>query len=197
MPRFLKFTLIGCGGLLGLFVLVIACAAIVGGGDSENDTGSSGKDEDKKGSKSKEKAGEETVPIGQPLTVGDVQWTVIDARQANQLVQPGISSKNAKTVQGNYVIVDFSFTNNGSDAITLDNESLALIDSQGRESKSSAETSIYVPQDQRILLERVNPGVSKQGEAIFEVAPDAAGFQVQAGDAKMFTDQNGYVDLGF
>jgi hypothetical protein len=131
------------------------------------------------------------------VSVGDVQWTVTDAKPTNQLTQQGVSSQLAKTEQGNFVILDFEFTNNGSDAVTLDNESLALIDSQGRSSKASSDQAFYVPRDKQVFLERVNPGVAKQGEAIFQVAPDASGFQAQAGDAKMFTDKNGYVDLGF
>jgi hypothetical protein len=95
------------------------------------------------------------------------------------------------------VILRFEFTNNGSEAVTLDNESLALIHNQGRYSKASTDQAFYVPQDKQVFLERVNPGVAKQGEAIFQVAPDASEFRVQAGDAKMFTDKNGYVDLGF
>jgi hypothetical protein len=95
------------------------------------------------------------------------------------------------------VIVDFDFTNNGNDAITLDNESLALIDSEGLESKPSSDSFFYIPENRRIFLERINPGVTRQGEAIFEVAPGASGFQLQAGDADMWSDENGYVNLGF
>jgi hypothetical protein len=189
MPRALKFGLIGCGGLLILFVLFVGCLAIIGSsGDDSKESGSS----DKKG-----KAGEQTVAIGQPLTVGDVTWTVQDARQATQLTQPGISPKNAKTEQGNYVIVDFAFVNDGNEAVTLDNESLKLVDSQGRESGTRAELNTYIPQEQRIFLERINPGVVEQGQAIFEVAPGSSGFRVLAGDARMFSNEQGYVDLGF
>ena len=188
MPRFLKFSLIGCGGLVILGVLFVGCLAVIAGsGDDSKETGSS----DKKG-----KAEEQTVAIGQPITVGSVTWTVAGARQANQLVQQGVS-RNPKTEQGNYVIVDFAFTNDGSEAVTLDNESLKLVDSQERESGTRAELSSYVPQEQRLFLERINPGVTEQGQAIFEVAPDAAGFRVLAGDAQMFSNEQGYVDLGF
>jgi hypothetical protein len=194
----LTFAGIGCGGLLALLVLFVACNAIVGGGgDDAKDTASSGEGEDKKKKGSKQKAEEETVAIGQPLAVGDVEWTITDARVANELIQPGISPKNAKSTQGSFVIVDFNFMNNGSEVVTLDNESLALVDNQQRESKTSADTSIYVPQERRLFLERINPGVAREGTAIFQVAPGASGFRLQAGDAKMFTDENGYVDLGF
>ncbi len=112
-------------------------------------------------------------------------------------IQPGVSPKLAKTQQGDFVIVDFTFRNDGSEAVTLNNESLKLVDSEGRESGTRAELSSYVPQEQRIFLERINPGVTEDGQAIFEVAPDASGFRVLAGDARAFTSEEGYVDLGF
>lgn len=183
------------GGCLVLLVLVLlgfaGCFAILS--NSSGGGGSTSGSSKAKDSEAKQAA----VGIGDPITVGDMTWTVTNARQENQLVQQGISRKNAKTEQGNFVVVDFDFTNNGKEAVTLDNESLALIDSEGRESKPSSDTSTYVPQDRRIFLERINPGVTRSGEAIFEVAPGSSGFQLQAGDANMFTDENGYVKLGF
>ena len=180
--------------MLGLLILFVGCLAVIGGSGTETETETASSDKEEKKTSRK---GEETVAMGQPIRVGDVQWTVTDARQTNQLVQQGVSPQFAKTEQGNYVVVDFEFVNNGSDALTLDNESLKLVDSQGRESGASSDQFFYVPRDKQIFLERVNPGVTKPGEAIFQVAPDASGFRLQAGDAKMFTDQNGYVELGF
>jgi hypothetical protein len=43
----------------------------------------------------------------------------------------------------------------------------------------------------------VNPSVTRPGEVIFTVAPDASGFKLQMGDTIPFIDKNGYVDLGF
>jgi len=185
-----------------LFVLVVACAALIGGGGGGDTTATSesddkGQEQKETASKQKQKEQEITVSMGEAVAAGDVTWRVTDARRTNQLTQQGVSQRFAKTEQGDFVIVDFDFTNNGSDAITLDNESLALVDSEGRESKPSSGSSFYVPEDRRIFLERVNPGVTKQGEAIFEVAPGTSGFQLQVGDANMFTNENGYVDLGF
>ncbi len=124
--------------------------------------------------------------------MGDVAWRVTEARQANQL-----TAQYADTIQGNFIIANFDFTNNGSEPVTLDNDSLAVVDSEGRESKTEADYMRYSPKDRDIFLERVNPGVMQQGQAIFEVAPGASGFRLQAGDTKPFTEENGYVDLGF
>ena len=174
-----------------LLVLFVGCLAIITrGGDSSKETA----DGEKKGT-SKNEA--EAVSIGQPVTVGDVVWTVTDARRESQLFQEGVSPQFAKTAEGTYVIVDFDFTNNGNEAVTLNTESLKLIDSEGRESGASPEQVFYVPEDRKIFLERVNPGVTQQGQAIFEVAPGASNFRVEAGDTNMFTNESGYIDLGF
>ncbi len=71
------------------------------------------------------------------------------------------------------------------------------MDSQGRESGTRAALSSYVPREQRIFLERINPGETEQGQAIFEVAPGSSGVRVLAGDTRMFSNEQGYVDLGF
>ena len=67
-------------------------------------------------------------------------------------------------------------------AVTLDTVSLTLIDSDGRKFEADTDTSEYVPMNKDIFLEQVNPGVMKQGETIFTVAPGASGFILKAGD---------------
>src|SRR5215207_6582078 len=102
-----------------------------------------------------------------------------------------------ETKRGNFVIVDFNFTNNSSEAVTLDSASVALMDSSGNKSEADPDTFGYIPANKDIFLENVNPGVTRPGEVMFTVAPDASGFKLQVGDTNPFTDKNGYVDLGF
>lgn len=181
LPRWLVFSLIGCGGLILLTLLVVGgCAALF---SSSGEGGGGG---------GEAPADQPAVAIGEPVTVGETVWTVTEARQATQL-----TAEFAEPEQGNFVVVNFDFTNNGSEAVTLDTVSLTLIDSDGRESQADPDKFQYIPQDRNIFLENVNPGVTDQGQAIFTVAPDASGFRLQVGDAAAFTDENGYVDLGF
>lgn len=195
MGRGTKIAL-GIGGgclipvLLALFGLV-GCLAVLGSGAG---TDSKSGAPDKSGASGKN---EITVGIGEPVTVGDVTWRVTNATQSNQLKQQGAPSGFGKTKQGNFVIVDFDFTNNGSDPATLNTTSLALIDNQGRESTPDPDQFFYISQDRNIFLENINPGVMRQGQTIFEIASGASGFKLQAGDAAAFTDKNGYIDLGF
>jgi len=172
----------GCGGLILLLLLVAGgCTALVAsiGGNTDSKSGAS-------------KEEEQTVAIGEPVTVGDATWQVTEARQANQL-----TAQFAEPVQGDFVIVNFDFTNNGSQPLTLSSQSMTLIDSTGRESNADPDKFQYIPRDRNIFLENVNPGVTDQGQAIFTVASGASGFNLQVGDATAFSNENGYVDLGF
>lgn len=195
-----KIALGSCGGLVLLLVLLVGCVALLGGGggeegDSAQDSEPKEKEKDKgKGSPSQQEAA--PVSIGEPATAGDVQWTVTSAERVGELVREGPTPKLTKTEQGSFVTVDLDFTNNGSDPVTLVNNSLRLLDSEGRESNPKSDALTYIPEDRRILLEGVNPGITRQGRVIFEVPPDASGFQLEAGDTQAFGEE-AYVDLGF
>ncbi len=195
----------GCGVLVLLLLLVVGgCAAILGSvGNSNSDSGS--KDEgDSPGAKGKEGKQKKTkssegeqpaVAIGEPVTVGDVQWTVTNAYPTERLESSFGQFGDPK--QGNFVVVDFDFTNNSNEALTLATQSVALLDSEGRESQADTDSFEYIPRDRNIFLEQVNPGVTEQGSIIFTVAPGTSGFTLQVGDAQLFSDQNGLVNLGF
>jgi hypothetical protein len=101
------------------------------------------------------------VSIGQPVRVGDVSWTVTNASQASEIRQRGFG-QFGETKRGNFVIVDFNFTNNSSEAVTLDSATVALMDSGGNKSEADPDTFGYNPANKDIFLENVNPGVTRQ-----------------------------------
>src|SRR5215218_3870952 len=185
-------TKLAFGGCVVLPVLLtigfVGCLALFAGGGGEGGSGS--------GESKERKAQHAAVDIGQPVHVGEVTWTVTNVRQVSKIREKGFG-QFGETKRGNFVIVDFIFTNNSSEAVTLDSASLSLIDSSGNKSEVDPDYSSYVPTNKDIFLENVNPDVTRPGEVIFTVAPDASGFKLQVGDTNPFTDKNGYVDLGF
>ena len=190
MGRGMKIALGIGGGCLVLILLLLlvagGCAALIAGSGG-------GKDSKSGSSKGKQPA----VAIGQPVTVGDVTWTVTNARQADQLRQEGAPKGAGKTEQGNFVIVDFDFTNNGNEPANLSTASLALLDSEGRESEPDSDKFLYIPRDRNVfVLDRINPGVTQQGQVIFTVAPGASGFTLQLGDGRALSNDTGQVNLG-
>jgi hypothetical protein len=133
------------------------------------------------------------VAIGQPLTVGDGEWTVTSAYLANQLV----SAIDDSTKQGNFVVVNFQFKNNSNEGLTLSSDSLALFDGNGRRFKFDTDTYLYIEWSKALFRFEVGPGDSQEGQIIFKVAPDASQFQLQLGEETPFTNNSGYVNLGF
>jgi len=185
-------TKLAFGGCVVLPVLLtigfVGCLALFAGGGGEGGSGS--------GESRERKAQQAAVDIGQPVHVGEVTWTVTNARQVSEIREKGLG-QFGETKRGTFVIVDFNFTNNSSEAVTLDSASLSLIDSSGNESEVDPDYFSYVPTNKEIFLENVNPDVTRPGEVIFTVASGASGFKLQVGDTIPFTDKNGYVDLGF
>jgi len=133
---------------------------------------------------------ESPVDLGETVEVGDVAWPISNMEKATQLKALG------ERKQGNVIIVDVTFINNGDEPTTLDSESLAILDDQGRTHETDPDASFYVPTDRDLFLNQVNPGVTRQGRAIFTVAPDAQGLILRAGDTEIMSDENAYIDLG-
>jgi hypothetical protein len=134
-------------------------------------------------------AKKDAVPIGETTSAGNVAWTVLSVQQATELKSFG------QQKHGNFIIVNLTFKNNGKEAVTLDSASLAIIDDKGRVNETDPDASMYVPANQDLFLNQVNPGVTKRGQAIFDVAPGASGFILRCGDTNPFGGTNTYVDL--
>lgn len=176
----MRWLLIGGGGCLMLVVLALVgfagCLAAFGGGSDET---------------SRDPQSTPKAEIGEPLRVGNVTWIVEDAKTATEL-----TSSFEKPVRGQFVVVNFTFTNEGKEAATLDTASMTLVDDEGRKSEADPDKFGYIPDDRNIFLENVNPGVTDKGQAIFTVAPDATGLSLELGDADLLSDDHGTVPLG-
>jgi Domain of unknown function (DUF4352) len=190
-----RLVVFGCGGLLALGFLILVIAALVAGSNQETaveeNKEQAGEEEAGSGGGAQEED-EPTAAIGETLAVGDVSWTVRTAGQATTLQDPF-----GQTREGTFIVVDVNFQNNSDRAVTLDTNSMTLLDSEGQESRADPDMFLFIPPEQQLFLETVNPGVVKQGQAIYTVASGASGFMLQVGDANLFGGQVGYIDLGF
>ncbi len=198
MGRFWKITGIGCGGLLGLLVLFVACVAIIGGNNNSSTSNQSSSSSSSSNSSSQQNKNQDkgtpTAKLNEDVKVGDATWSVTGARQTKQLTSTfGGSPKN-----GNFIVVDFGFRNDGNEAKTLHTGALQLVDSAGRTSDPATDTFGYIPNDKNVFLNQVNPGVIQPGEVIFSVAPGGSGYKLLLKDTNLFksSTNQAYVDLG-
>ena len=173
-------------GSLGVFVLLVALIItfVIGNLYGKGLLGCKETVAEQKGPKGK---------IGQTVKFSNVAWQVTTARQATELKAPPYPKK-----KGNFVIVDFLFTNNADEVTYLETGSLTLLDGEGCEIKANSDDFVYIASGKDIFSENVNPGVTKDGQVIFTVDPDAKDFTLRAGDTDPFiSDENAYIELGF
>ena len=153
--------------------------------------------EENTGQQTKQSGGQPTGPtvsVGQPLRVGDVEWLVTNAYPVDQLISP----IDGGTKQGNFVVVDFQIKNNSNEGLDLSSQSLALFDGNGHKFKFDTDTYLYVEWSKAVFRFEVGPGDSQEGEFIFKVAPEGSSqFRLQLGERNPFSNERGYVNLGF
>src|SRR5215212_448933 len=129
--------------------------------------------------------------VGQTAQVANVQWRVSDAYLTNQL-----RSNFGTQKRGRFVVVDFTFTNNRSEEVTLDPEMhMVLKDRTGREFGTDVDSWEFMPTNLDIFLEPINPGISKNGRVIYQVPPDAWGFTLKLDDVEFWEDKSAVFDL--
>jgi hypothetical protein len=129
--------------------------------------------------------------VGQTAQVANVQWRVSDAYLTNQL-----RSNFGTQKRGRFVVVNFTFTNNRDEEVTLDPElHMVLKDRSGREFGTDVDSWEYVPTNLDIFLEPVNPGISKNGRVIYQVPPDAWGFTLKLDDVEFWKEESAVFDL--
>jgi hypothetical protein len=129
--------------------------------------------------------------VGQTAQVANVQWRVSDAYLTNQL-----RSNFGTQKRGRFVVVNFTFTNNRDEEVTLDPElHMVLKDRRGREFGTDVDSWEYMPTNLDIFIEPVNPGISKNGRVIYQVPPDAWGFTLRLDDVEFWEEESAVFDL--
>jgi hypothetical protein len=197
--RGVRIAFFGCGGLIGLFLLLVIAVALSDDQDTttaQKEEPAKEKKEEKKEKRKEAKGRESAVGVGQPVDVGEVQWTATNVTRTGQLSQERFG-QFGETKQGDFVVADLLFTNNGNEPAAFTTNSIALLDANNREFRPDTDTFGYIGPQRNILLEQVNPGVTQEGTVIFSVPPDAAGFVLRLEDARVFGNQTGCVNGGF
>jgi hypothetical protein len=83
-----------------------------------------------------------------------------------------------------------------SEEVTIDPElHMTLTDDQGQKYGTDVDAYEFVPVDKDIFLQPVNPGVSQDGIAVYQVSEQASGFTFTVDDVALTTDEQATYDL--
>ncbi len=187
--------------IVGLFALGVVVAAIPGGDDSNNSREAGAQNTPNTAQVSNTDSTDNSKPAPKPraLAVGETgkvkggSYTVTEAYPTNALHD---TYKIDPPKRGNFVVVDFTYTNESREAQTLDYELLTL-HSAGATYEPMTDTFSYVPTRLDPWLTDVNPGVSHNFRAIYVVAPDSSNYEFHAMSADFWSTQTAKTDLGF
>ncbi|MGN7310396.1 DUF4352 domain-containing protein [Alkalicoccobacillus gibsonii] len=201
MKKVFKF---GCFPIIILIVLIAIIGAIVGGDDSEpssanadskteetNETDSEANDdEDSNETEQAEEEVEETVKMGEPLDVNEIIFTVSDITTADTIGNDFIN----ETAKGEFLLVSVSVENSRTEKLSMSSNYFKLI-AGGATYESDVSYSIYL-EDDSIIYEDINPGLTLSGVVPFDVPPGLdlsdAVIQVQTG---VFGTETGEIDI--
>jgi hypothetical protein len=185
----------------GIALVVLIVIGVVAGSGTGNNPASSTNQGSASSSKSSDSQELQVHQLGQDVTVGEVRWNLVEAKDRGSVLKASESrykgiAKN-KPADGNakFIQVHVQVENLGKEMKSVSN--LKLVDSQGREFTSSSDTSEWVPEGKELyLLSNLNPNVPKEFIDIYQVPTDAADLKLKVGDLAVFGDKEALIELG-
>jgi len=148
----------------------------------------------------------ETRSIDRSVVAGKLSWTVDEARLTNVIRGFALPPD---PLRGNIVVVTFSVENVSDGPVTLNPESLVIVDEEDRKSPPAASVNTeYVVPKYAILFNEgglLDPDEKNEGKVVFDLSvpfgvnptADLSGFRLQLGDGDPTKKEEKYVDLGF
>lgn len=182
---------VGMGLLLLIVVFVAGCGGDEASEPPAEETTRQEEAEQATASEETEPEDDSVASVGETVSVGDVQWTVTDAQQYDELIS------DFGNDQGNFIIVNLTFSNNTNQDITFATPFMTLVDSEGREFEPDIDINFrQIKPENNMFVNQVAPGSTKEGRVIFPVTPDASGLRLQVGGARFASEETVYIDLG-
>ena len=172
-----------------VFLAMVAALGVGCGGEQASDSSA----DDQGGAEQTTGSTEKSVAsIGEPVTVGNVQWTVTKGEWTDILVSPRWGDD-----EGNFVILDVDFSNNSNQDLRLATPFMTLVDSQGREFEPDIEmNAFHLWGEENMFVGKVEPGTRKEGRIIFPIEADSSGLKLRVGGAEFASKETRYIDLG-
>jgi hypothetical protein len=165
-----KGCLIAIGAVVGLFVLLGACGALLSGGSPGTGTSPAASTSASPSSPAKAaQPAKKQAPvngIGREYRDGKFSFTVTKIKKGVRRVG---DQYFGQTAQGQFVLVSVTVRNVGDEARTFDSSSQKLTDSQGRDFDADGEATIIMGKESNAFLKDINPGNGVKGILIFDV----------------------------
>jgi hypothetical protein len=166
---------LGCFGVIGVLLFIIALGVIFGDEESgtstevskpmNNDTSKNTKSTDPV--KKEEKV---IASVGESIQVGNVVFTVNEVSTTKKIKDAGgFLSYKPESEGAVFLVVNVTVENAGKEAITTDASFFKLKDGTVEFSPST----IFTTDSKFFMYDGINPGLSKKGNVLFEIPENA------------------------
>ncbi|WP_166825924.1 DUF4352 domain-containing protein [Brevibacterium limosum] len=160
--------------LLAIVVIIVIASAIGGGGDDTSTSAGGSSDAQQSGEAAEKEAADkpaEEASYGIGDTVAADDWEITVAKVEDGVSQVGDEFLNAQA-QGQFVQIDLSVKNTGSDPNFFFEDDIKLGDDSGNTYSADSEAGIYAAENNILFLEEINPGNTAEGVLVFDVPED-------------------------
>ncbi|KAF0207116.1 MAG: DUF4352 domain-containing protein [Actinomycetota bacterium] len=176
-----------------LAILVLSVIASSGGGGTKStDTAKTPASSESTSTTSAEKPAaapaEKIAKIGDALKVGDLVFTVVDAKATKQLKSP-LGNKT-----GNWMVVTVTVKNESKEAVTIDSSYFKLLEGDGTAYETDSDNIMYLDAEQSFFLEKINPKLEKQGKVLFAIPEGVKDLKLQV-QTGLFGTETGEISL--
>lgn len=126
--------------------------------------------------------------IGDPLKVGDLVFTVKDAKMTTELKSPLGNKK------GNWMVVTVAVKNESKEAVTIDSSFFKLLEGDGTTYETDSDNLMYLDAEQNFFLEKINPKLDKTGKVLFALPAGVKDLKLQV-QTGAFGTETGAISL--
>ncbi len=160
-------TLIGCGvcAFSGVFAAILGSDTTVATGSGNNDPA-------------------QVYQLNQNVIVGKVRWKVLVVENLGAELKSDNQFIDSLGTTGRFVLVRVEVENQAAEARTFIEGDLE--DDQGRTFGDNSDAIFFVEDNERCILESLNPNLPRICTAIYEVPADATGLKLVVGDLAPF-----------
>ena len=161
--------------LTGILVFIVFIVVVSASGGDSSSSGSSSSGSKQEQSQKQEKI---TAKIGEQVQSGDLAFIVNGVKEYQSLG----NSFTSKDAQGVFKVVSLKIENVGKETKTIDSSMIKLTDSEGRtyERSIDGQTAKGMAQGQvDLFLQQVQPGLSVNGEIVFDIPETAQGLVIE------------------
>jgi len=138
---------------------------------------------------------DETIDLfyaGDKVEVGSFAYTINSYDVTDKIGQSVAGTFMGEKADGIFLVLDITIENVAKESKTFVGDNVKIIDDQNRLFEHDSIAELYLPDNQKLTLEQMQPGLPKRGKLVFDVPQDMRGL-IEISSDDLFSMEKKYV----